>query len=65
MKIIINGEAKEINAATIADVTKILGYEGDYFAVAKNLTCVPRNQYDATAIAENDEIEILMPMQGG
>jgi len=65
MKVTINGEEKNISAATIAEVVTMLGYEGDYFAVAKNLTCVPRGQYAETQVSENDEIEILIPMQGG
>jgi len=65
MKIIINGEEKDIHATTIAEVIKALEYEGDYFAVAKNLVCVPRAKYAETLVAAQDEIEILMPMQGG
>jgi len=63
--ITVNGEMKEMNATTIAEVIKTLGYEGDYFAVAKNLVCIPRTKYAETPIAAQDEIEILMPMQGG
>jgi sulfur carrier protein len=65
VKITLNGEAKETSAKTIAELVKSLGYDGDYFAVARNLTCVPRAQYANTSINDNDEIEILMPMQGG
>jgi sulfur carrier protein len=66
MRLIVNGKQQKIgDAATIADVIKSLGYEGDFFAVALNRACVPRKNYAATPVNENDEIEILSPMQGG
>jgi thiamine biosynthesis protein ThiS len=49
----INGSEQTVSATTVADVIKVLGYEGDFFAVALNRVCVPRAQYGAT------------PMQGG
>lgn len=65
MRLCINGKEKQVNAATLADVVRALGYEGDFFAVALNRACVPRAHYGATPVNENDEIEILSPMQGG
>ena len=66
MKLRINGKEKNLeNVGTVAEVAKALGYEGNFFAVALNRACVPRANYAATAINENDEIEILSPMQGG
>jgi sulfur carrier protein len=66
MLVRVNGEDKTIgNAATLAEVITLLGYEGDFFAVALNRACVPRKNYAATPISENDDIEILSPMQGG
>ena len=62
----INGNEQTMSdVATLVDVIKALGYEGDFFAVALNRTCVLRNQYATTSIKDNDEIEILSPMQGG
>lgn len=66
MKLVINGKTQTIqHASTIADVIKTLGYEGDFFAVALNRVCITRSKYAATPVNENDEIEILSPMQGG
>jgi sulfur carrier protein len=65
MKIIVNGAEQKTDAQTIAELIQKLGYEGDYFAVARNLHAVPRALYAETPVNENDEIEILMPMQGG
>ena len=35
------------------------------FAVAINGVFVPRSAYSSTTLAEGDQIEILIPMQGG
>lgn len=65
MNLTINGEIKTINAGTLADVLYSLGYKGNYFAVALNMTHVPSSKYDSTNVTSGDAIEILMPMQGG
>lgn len=65
MKLIVNNQESEINAATIADVVKAFGYEGDYFAVALNMTCIRRAHYATTPVQDGDAVEILTPMQGG
>lgn len=66
MKLRVNGKEQHIDkAGNLAELIALLGYEGDFFAVALNRACVPRAQYAATAVNENDEIEILSPMQGG
>jgi sulfur carrier protein len=66
MKIIVNGKEQQTGkSATLADIIRELGYEGDFFAVALNRVCVPRKNYGTTQIKEQDDIEILSPMQGG
>jgi sulfur carrier protein len=66
MRLIINGEIKDMHkTANLAELVAALGYEGEFFAVALNRACVPRGQYTTTTVNENDEIEILSPMQGG
>lgn len=65
MKLTINGEKREVAAGTVAEVTKALGYEGDYFAVALNMNCVPRSRHAETPVKDGDAVEILTPMQGG
>lgn len=65
MKLIVNGKESNLEAATVADVVTILGYKGNYFAVALNMTHIPHSQYANTQVQGGDEIEILMPMQGG
>jgi len=66
MQLTINGKKQTItNAQNVAEIIRSLGYEGDFFAVALNRTVIPRTRYAATPVNENDEIEILSPMQGG
>ncbi len=65
MKIILNGREQHTQAKTIAELVQSLGYEGDYFAVARNLVCIQRAHYGEMLLQDNDDIEILTPMQGG
>jgi sulfur carrier protein len=66
MLVRINGKTQTVHQpATLTDIIKLQGYEGDFFAVALNRICVPRSRYAVTVVNENDEIEILSPMQGG
>ena len=65
MKLIVNGEDRDVPAATLEEAVAALGYKGDCFAVALNRACVPRGRHAATAVKDGDEVEILAPMQGG
>ena len=65
MTLIINGEAQEIAAATLADLLCALDYEGDWLATAVNGELVHREDRDAFTLGARDRIEILSPMQGG
>lgn len=65
MKITVNGKDMQTTARTVAELVQSLGYEGDYFAVAQNMTSLPRSRFTETPLHENDDIEILTPMQGG
>ena len=65
MTFIINGEAQEITAATLADLLCALDYDGDWLATAVNGELVHREDRDAFTLGARDRIEILSPMQGG
>lgn len=66
MKITINGLPQEIpDSPSLQQLLKLQGVESEYIAVAVNRKFVPRGTYEATYIHENDEVEILSPMQGG
>lgn len=67
MKLIINGTPQEVKKSqSVQEVLGTLGYENHaHIAVALNRICVPRQNWSSTNIKENDEIEIVTPMQGG
>jgi sulfur carrier protein len=65
MHVIVNGEAREIKAAHVADLLGELDYEGTHCAIAVNYDVVPRSQWAATPLKAGDEIEIISPRQGG
>jgi len=65
MKLIVNGQALDAKAPTLADLLAELGYEGDWYATALNSEFVPAPERTATRLSEGDRVEILTPRQGG
>ncbi|MBI1195086.1 MAG: sulfur carrier protein ThiS [Gammaproteobacteria bacterium] len=66
MEIQLNGEPKQVApGSTIADLVSAEGLANRRVAVEVNLEIVPRSQYDRTAIAAGDRIEIVHAIGGG
>ncbi len=65
MRVTINGEAREINAARIDALLSELEYEGTHFAIALNYDVLPKSRWAETQLKAGDEIEIITPRQGG
>ncbi len=65
MRVMINGEQREISSARIDALLGELEYEGTHFAIAVNFDVLPRSRWAETAINSGDEIEIITPRQGG
>jgi sulfur carrier protein len=65
MQISVNGKACDVRADTLAALLAELEYEDAVVATARNRDFVRRKDRALTAIAEGDEIEILVPKQGG
>ena len=65
LRIIVNGEATETDAATLADLIARVGYKESAVATARNGDFVPRGARAQTRLAPNDSIEIVAPRQGG
>ena len=61
----VNGVAIGIAAATLAGLIEELGYGDRLVATALNGTFVRRDDRAATTLADNDRVEVLVPMQGG
>jgi sulfur carrier protein len=65
MRVIVNGEPREIAAASVDALLGELEYEGTHFAIALNFDVLPRSCWAATPLKNGDEIEIITPRQGG
>jgi sulfur carrier protein len=65
MRVIVNGEQREIASASLDGLLGELEYEGAHFAIALNYDVLPRSQWAQTRLKSGDEIEIITPRQGG
>lgn len=65
MKLIVNGEAQEVAAATLAEALDVLGYGEAKVATAVNEDFVPAGLRAGHALNDGDRIEIVAPRQGG
>lgn len=65
MKLLINGEARELDAATLADLVAVLGLGGRRIAIERNGEIAPRSQHATTTLHEGDRIEIVHAIGGG
>jgi sulfur carrier protein len=61
----VNGELREIAAATLAEALIALDYADAVVATALNGDFVPKRKRAETPLAEGDRIEIVAPRQGG
>ena len=65
MRVIVNGEQREIASRSVDALLGELEYEGTHFAIALNFDVVPRSQWAQTPLKNGYEIEIITPRQGG
>ena len=66
MQIKLNGQAVAASqSATLAQLLTQQTQLPEQFAIAVNGVFVPQANYPETALADGDEIELLVPMQGG
>ena len=65
MRVIVNGEAREISSRSVGALLGELEYEGTHFAVALNYDVLPKSRWAETPLKHGDEIEIITPRQGG
>lgn len=64
MKIILNGQAQETSATTLAELLQEQEF-GRKVATACNGMFVPSGARAKTPLSAGDQIEVLAPMQGG
>ncbi len=65
MHIIVNGDARDVDAGTLAQALDRLDYAAAVVATAVNGRFVPTVARASTALRDGDQIEIVAPMQGG
>jgi sulfur carrier protein len=65
MRVIVNGEARDIGSTRVDALLGELDYEGSHFAIALNFDVLPRSQWAQTELKTGDKIEIITPRQGG
>ncbi len=64
MKITLNGEVREVRAATLDELLAECSFSGRV-ATAVNEQFIPSGSRTSKTLDEGDRIEILAPMQGG
>lgn len=65
MRIQVNGEHREVEAATILALVEELGLDVRKVAVERNLQIVPRSLHGSTALADGDRVELVQFVGGG
>lgn len=65
MKIMVNGEPREIAATNLGEALAELGYGCARVATAVNESFVPAAARAGRPLADGDRLEILAPRQGG
>jgi sulfur carrier protein len=66
MNVTLNGEAREVPAATtVRGLVELLGLTEGPVAVERNGEVVPRAEHVATALAEGDVVEVVHFVGGG
>ncbi|MGB6400713.1 MAG: sulfur carrier protein ThiS [Bradyrhizobium sp.] len=65
MRVIVNGEQREVSSHSVDALLAELEYQGTHFAIAVNYDVLPKSRWAETRIQAGDEIEIITPRQGG
>lgn len=65
MKILLNGDALEVDAVRLDAALAELGYADAIVATALNGEFVPRGERPAVTLRDGDRLEVLAPLQGG
>ena len=65
MEILINGQPRDVLAATVLDLLQLQGLAERRVAVEVNGEIVPRSRHDEHALAAGDRVEIVHALGGG
>jgi len=65
MRIIVNGDSRDVVGASLASALDELGFGGAVVATALNGEFVPVPLRPTATLRDGDRLEVLAPMQGG
>ena len=66
MKIVLNGEEKQLNAPlTVSGLLREIGYADRRVAVEINREIVPRSRHPECRLHDNDRVEVVLAIGGG
>jgi sulfur carrier protein len=65
MRLVLNGESREVAATTVAGLLEELGMSGQAVAVEVNHRVVPRRQHADTPLNDGDTVELVTLVGGG
>jgi sulfur carrier protein len=65
MRLVINGESREVEAADVAGLVAVLGLPAPAVLVEHNGLALRRDEWTARALAEGDQLEIIRIVAGG
>lgn len=65
MKLIINGQERELNCERVSDLLNALNLDKDTVAVELNKNIVHRQEFEKTELKEKDILEIVKVVGGG
>ena len=66
MKIVMNGESREIDSGTtVAGLIEALKMQPRFLAVERNFELVPRARHAECLLADGDQLEIVTLVGGG
>ena len=65
MRIILNGEPRDVRATLLNDILAELGHCGAKVATAVNEDFVQARDRAGMVLSEGDRLEVVAPMQGG
>ena len=64
MRVIVNGEAREIASARVDALLSELDYEGTHFAIALNFDVLPRSRWAETPLKNGDKVTVYHEVLG-
>ena len=65
MKFYLNGEERDFDCKSVADLVETLALTGKAVAVERNMEIVPKSLYGSTLLKESDKLEIVQFVAGG